>query len=90
MKSEILFHDKSGVEVTNTDILRILDEVKAYDAEVLYIHSSLSFGALHSGVTRTTVLQAIFDVLLETGVPTICMPTFTFSFCNGRNYETNG
>jgi len=31
----------------------------------------------------------VLDTLLELGVPTLCVPTFTFSFCNGVSYDVN-
>jgi aminoglycoside 3-N-acetyltransferase len=85
MKETTLFrsHDK----VTNSDLLRCLESVGAGDCRLLYVHSEMSFGKPNPELGKTGLLQAVLDTLLELGVPTLCVPTFTFSFCNGVGYD---
>lgn len=87
MKDLILFSDKLGQTISNLDLLKALRDLKADRTDVLYIHSSLSFGTPNPKLKKKELLQAIFDVILELGVKTVCMPTFTFSFCNGKEYD---
>jgi len=80
-----LFVTSAGATVTADDIARALDAVKAGDAKVLYMHTELSFGSAVPG--RKELLARLFELLRDTGVPTLCVPTFTFSFCNGEDYD---
>jgi len=87
MKTTALFQDKSGNVITNIDLLKALEKIKANDCEVLYIHSSLSFGLPNPEIERTELLGNIYNVIMELKVPTICMPTYTFSFCNSKAFD---
>lgn len=82
-----LFKDYNQNWLTNIDLLNALKQIKADECDVLYIHSSLSFGMPNSELKRVDILKGIFDVLRSLNVKTICMPTFTFSFCNGLIYD---
>jgi aminoglycoside 3-N-acetyltransferase len=85
MKDTTLFRARD--EVTTSDLLRCLESVGAGDCRLLYVHSEMSFGRPNPELGKTGLLQAVLDTLLELGVPTLCMPTFTFSFCNGVAYD---
>lgn len=85
MKDTTLFRGRE--EVTTTDLLRCLESVGAADCRLLYVHSEMSFGKPNPELGKTGLLQAVLDTLLELGVPTLCVPTFTFSFCNGVPYD---
>jgi aminoglycoside 3-N-acetyltransferase len=61
--------------------------LKANNCNVLYVHSSLSFGAPNSELKKEEILASIYEILLLLNVPTICMPTYTFSYCNGDIYD---
>jgi aminoglycoside 3-N-acetyltransferase len=87
MKTTKLFFDRNGQPITNTDILRVLENLHAHECELLYIHSSLSFGLPNTELKRPEILKCLFEIFLELRIPTICMPTFTFSFCNGNNFD---
>lgn len=87
MQEVNLFLSKNNQWVTNIDLLNQLRALKADQCEILYIHSSLSFGMPNSSLKRSELLGYIYEVLLALNVPTICMPTFTFSFCNGKDYN---
>jgi aminoglycoside 3-N-acetyltransferase len=85
MKETTLFRSRDNV--TNSDLLRCLESVGAGDCRLLYVHSEMSFGKPNPELGKTGLLQAVLDTLLELGVPTLCVPTFTFSFCNGVGYD---
>lgn len=82
-----LFLDKSRNWVTNQSLYDTLIKLEADKCEVLYIHSSLSFGTPNPELKKSQLLGVIMDVLKLLNVKTICMPTFTFSFCNGNDYD---
>jgi len=86
MADAVLFESKNG-NVTESSFQQALRSCHADEAEVLYVHSGLNFGQLPKGLTRTSLLDLMIDSILELGVPTVCMPTFTFSFCNGQNFD---
>jgi len=85
MKDTTLFRSRD--EVTTSDLLRCLESVGAGDCRLLYVHSEMSFGKPNPELGKAGLLQAVLDTLLELGVPTLCVPTFTFSFCNGVSYD---
>ena len=85
--SSALFQTKSGSIVSDTDVVDALREVRAHEAEILFVHSEISFGTPVPALARTELLGHLHRCLLGLGVPTIVMPTFTFSFCNGVDYD---
>ncbi|HTR49096.1 MAG TPA: AAC(3) family N-acetyltransferase [Kofleriaceae bacterium] len=85
MKDTKLFRSRD--EVTSSDLLRCLESVGASDCRLLYIHSEMSFGKPNPELGKAGLLEAVLDTLLQLGVPTLCVPTFTFSFCNGVSYD---
>lgn len=87
METINLFLDKNKYWLTNIDLYNTLCKIGANDCDVLFIHSSLSFGIPNPAIKKKEMLKALFDVICELGVKTICMPTFTFSFCNGEDYD---
>jgi aminoglycoside 3-N-acetyltransferase len=87
MKETVLFQSRDGTSVTNSGILKCLERVRAFESEYLFIHSDLSFGIPNAALTKAELLQTLVDTIQELGVPTVCVPTFTFSFCNGEDYD---
>jgi len=88
MKDMTLFRSRD--EVTTSTLLRCLESVDAGDCRLLYVHSELSFGKPNPELGKTGLLQAVVETLQALGVPTIVVPTFTFSFCNGVGYDVTG
>lgn len=82
-----LFKTKNNEWITDTEIIKKLVEIKAYDCDVLFVHSDLSFGVPNLECNRNDILSAVFDCIKGLGVKNICFPTFTFSFCNGKDYN---
>lgn len=73
--------------LTDDDLERILRDIEADKCDVLYIHSALNFGIPNQELKQKELLGIILDVIERLGVPTLCMPTYTFSFCNGKDYD---
>lgn len=82
-----LFIDENNHWVTNKELFEKLLALEADKCEILFIHTSLSFGIPNPQLKRSELLAEILQVIKLLGVRTICMPTFTFSFCNGREYD---
>jgi aminoglycoside 3-N-acetyltransferase len=82
-----LFRDSSNTWVTNLNILKALEKVDAHAANILYIHTGISFGIPNPELPKNEILQILLDTILELRVPTICVPTFTFSFCNAQDFD---
>ena len=87
MKEVNLFLAKNGTWVTNKTMLESLLSIEADKCDTLYIHTALSFGTPNLQLRKKELLSEILGVIKELGVKTICMPTFTFSFCNGLEYD---
>ena len=82
-----LFLDKTGNWVTNQSLYNTLIKLEADKCDILYIHSSLSFGIPNPKLKKSQLLGTILNVIKSLNVRTICMPTFTFSFCNGKDFD---
>lgn len=82
-----LFLTKNGQWVTNKSMLATLLSIGADKCDVLYIHTALSFGQPNPQLKKSAMLGELLNVIKALGVKTVCMPTFTFSFCNGLDYN---
>jgi len=90
MKDTNLFQQRDGSWITTSHLSQLLEEVKAPDAKVLYMHTGMTFGSPDPKLPRKELLRVLYDVIASLGVPTLCVPTFTFSFCNGVDYSVEG
>jgi aminoglycoside 3-N-acetyltransferase len=86
MKDINLFQNQDGTWITTSRILGLLEKVKAPEARILYIHSGITFGLPDPTLSRRELLGHLYEIIASLGIPTICVPTFTFSFCNGADY----
>ena len=82
-----LFLAKDGNWVTNKSMIESLISIEADKCDTLFIHTSLSFGQPNPQLKKKELLGELLNVFKALGVRTICMPTFTFSFCNGVGYD---
>jgi len=82
-----LFRANDNSWITSSHLLRLLERVKAPEARVLYMHTGLTFGSPNLELGRQGLLKILGELILSMGVPTLCVPTFTFSFCNGEDYN---
>ena len=82
-----LFLAKDGKWVTNKSMIETLLSLGADQCDTLYIHTALSFGQPNPQLKKSALLGELLNVIKSLGVKTICMPTFTFSFCNGVGFN---
>lgn len=82
-----LFRTRHGTVIHDHDIVSSLRDVGSQDCDVLFVHSEMSFGTPVTGIRRQELLTTLLNCLRALRVETIVMPTFTFSFCNGINYD---
>jgi aminoglycoside 3-N-acetyltransferase len=74
-------------EIGSNDLLALLQKFKTDQCDVLYIHSGMHFGLPNIKLGRTALLEALADILYKLNVPTIIMPSYTFSFCNAEVFD---
>ena len=86
MKSQVLFRTHSGT-VSNDDFCRALDKVMPEPATIIYMHTALNFGLPNPELGRKGILESLFEVVASLGWRTLCVPTFTFSFCNNDPFD---
>jgi len=72
---------------TRRMVLDRLRSVGADDCEILFIHTDLLFGVPDRGLRKRDYLQALYQTLLELGVPTLVFPSFSYSFPNHEVYD---
>lgn len=87
MEEVKLFLPKDGNWVTNKSLLEKLLSLGADRCDTLYIHTALCFGQPNPELRKGALLGELLNVIKALGVRTVCMPTFTFSFCNGQDYN---
>ena len=88
MSQTILFKTAQGTAVTRDDLRAALEQIQADDAQVLYLHTGLSFGLPNPELSREELLDSMYQAIRGLNVRTLCVPTFTFSFCNGEAYDS--
>lgn len=82
-----LFYDMDNRLYTEEDIRKALIETGAADCETLFIHSDVMFGKPAEGFRKKEYLNALYQILSALGVENVVVPTFTYSFCNGEDYD---
>lgn len=82
-----IFQTTNKGTVSKDDLKKTLDQLKIYDTDYLYIHTGMTFGMPNPELGRRKILEEIFNVFQEFKIKNICLPTFTFSFCNGESYS---
>ena len=79
---------KYGTElIAASDLERVLRSLEADQCDVLYIHSGMSFGLPNLQLGRMAVLEHLADIFYRLDVPTLLLPTYTFSFCNAEIFD---
>lgn len=86
MENKLIFTDDNR-NYTHDDILNLLKQIGANDAEILFIHTDIMFGKPNIKLGRKGYLKELYNVLLDLKVPTLIFPSFTYSFCNGKDYD---
>ena len=84
MKTE-LFQDTQGKIYTLEDVISSLKELEAHTAEILYIHTDIGFGK--PLLKRKDFVAKLYEAIEALGVKTLIFPTYTFSFCNKKDFD---
>lgn len=87
MKDIELFQTTTGDRITTSMLLRSLEKVRAPEADILFMHTGMTFGPPMPALRRTELLEHLALLIAELGIPNLLVPTFTFSFCNGEDYN---
>lgn len=82
-----LFLDNDGVEYNEDDVYKSLLAVGADDCETLFLHSDVMLGIPAGGFRRSEYIGTLYNAIDKLGVKNLIVPTFTYSFCNGENYD---
>ena len=82
-----LFLDENKKVYYPEDIKNSLIEVGARDCEGLFIHSDIMFGTPAQGFNRKEYLSILTGIIDDLGVKYLFIPTFTYSFCNGEDFD---
>lgn len=77
----------NNILISAEDFKRTLLRMKVDDCDVLYIHTSINFGQPNLSLGRTGILESLGDVLYGLKIPTLIMPSYTFSFCNDEIFN---
>ncbi len=83
----ILFYDQNGVAYDTEKLTSALKCIGADECDTLFIHSDVMFGKVPGDFNRKEYLNLINDAINSLGVRHIITPTFTYSFCNGEDYD---
>ena len=74
------------------DIVEALKKVGVRKGDIIFSHMGMGFlGTLKEGHDRDTVVRIIVDAFKEVLGPegTLIVPTYTYSFCNGEDYDAS-
>lgn len=86
MKNQYLFL-ADGQEIFYKDFCHALEKSGAGDAEILFIHTDMTFGQPNTSLSRRELMENLLQAIQSLGVKTLLFPTFTFSFPNGKIYD---
>ncbi|PUE67217.1 AAC(3) family N-acetyltransferase [Arcobacter lacus] len=84
MKTQ-LFQDTKGKIYTLEDVISSLKELEADKAEILYVHTDIGFGK--PLLKRKDFVAKLYEAINTLGVRTLIFPTYTFSFCNKKDFD---
>ncbi len=84
---QTLFLDNDGVGYNEDDIYKSLLAVGAGDCETLFLHSDIMLGIPAKGFRRREYVSTLYNAIDRLGVKNLIVPTFTYSFCNGEDYD---
>jgi len=84
--SEPLFYGRETAVSART-LFNALTDVGAFEAATLFVHSAMTFGNPNPNLQRGEILDRIIKVMMNSSLKSLLMPTFTFSFCNGEDFD---
>ena len=84
--NKALFYCQSQA-ICASDIRQILISSGAIDCDILFFHTSLNFGFPNPQLRRSEILEHLSSILYGLNVKTLIMPSYTFSFCAGLDFN---
>jgi len=87
MNTVQLFKATDGKWITNVDVTTTLQEVNVQHADIVFMHTELNFGQPNPALKRKELLGCLYNAVRDSGIRTLCVPTFTFSFCNNQEFD---
>ena len=87
MKDLDLFQTRSGSCITSTKLLSILEQIKAPDAKVLYMHTGLSFGLPNPQLGRRELLGHLYELIASLGIPNTTRAGFYVQLRMAEDYN---
>ena len=85
----ILFYSKDKTPITDHDFSNLLENFEIWNTKYLYIHTGLTFGLPNPELSKKELLESILSIFEKFQIENIIFPTFTFSFCNGQDFDVN-
>lgn len=73
--------------ISKEDLIFTLKKIEADQCDVLYIHSGIQFGMPNMQLGRLGILEEVSNAIYSLNVPTLIMPSYTFSFCNNDIFD---
>ncbi len=82
-----LFWDDEGNAYTEESVLQAMLDVGAAECETIFLHSDIMLGRIAEGFRKREYIASLARAVKKLGVRNIIVPTFTYSFCNGEDYD---
>jgi aminoglycoside 3-N-acetyltransferase len=76
-----------GSPVFGDDISGALNRLGVDRCDVLYVHTGMQYGIPNVGLGRSAILESLAKIIYGLNVQTIIMPSYTFSFCAGEDFD---
>jgi len=87
MDDILLFKAAGQRYVSKAEFSRLLEDLLIPQTEILFLHTGMSFGLPNPAIKRMEFLRHLYEAIAALHVPTLCVPTFTFSYCNGQEFD---
>lgn len=87
MEKVNLFKGTNQHWITNVGLLESLKRIGAQECDLLVVQTGVMFGTPNLKLGRKGYVAELYNVLTGLNVDTLVIPTFTFSFCNGEDYD---
>jgi aminoglycoside 3-N-acetyltransferase len=84
-----LFNTDTEKILTDVDLEAALRSLGLHEGEAVFLHSDVSVFGKSATLDRNAFLSSILDVFIRilTSKGLLVMPTFTYSFCEGKIYD---
>lgn len=84
---DVLFWDDKENAYTEDSVYQTLIDVGSGECETLFLHSDITLGRVSEQFRRKEYLASLVRAIKRLNVHYLIVPTFTYSFCNGEEYD---